>query len=154
MNRRKLRNALAITAYLAALLLLMPLSYYDISAWLFLFPVFCLSVVLILYKAFPKTREKASTVAISGIVMFALAIHYLIRITHFCAWRDFGTLYVNRNDPADTLVLKGFSCFLTDDDTQLFEERKLTEHLTWTIPYYKKPIDNPVWAPTRLNFKP
>lgn len=142
---KMLRNSLIVTAYFAILVLLLPLQYYNIAAWPIVFSIICISIVWILPRAFGRSPAKDAETVIVGLAVIYLSVHYCTRVIGFCAWTDYGTLYVNRNDKSDTLVMNGYSCFLTDTDSQLFEERKITEHLKWVMPFDKKPIDAIKW---------
>jgi hypothetical protein len=145
--KRKLRNVLILIVYFTILLLLLPLHYYNISAWPVIFSVICISIVWVLHEAFGRSPDKDTVHVVAGLAILYIGFHCLFKLSCFCAWRDFGTEYVSRTDKSDTLVLEGYSCFLTDTDAQLYEVRKITEHLKWVMPYYKKQIDETRWQP-------
>ena len=147
--KKKLRNVLILIVYFAILVLLLPLHYYNISAWPVVFSVICISIVWVLHEAFGRSPDKDVVHVVAGLAILYISFHCLFRLSCFCAWRDIGTEYVNRTDKSDTLVLEGYSCFLTDTDAQLYEERQITEHLNWIIPYYKKSIDATQWENVR-----
>jgi len=149
--RRKLRNTVIAMVYFAILFLLLPLQYYNISAWPFIFPILCASVVFVLHQLLKRAHQKDAILGIAGVATLFLAIYYFVRITHFCAWTNFGTEYVNRTDKSDTIIMKGYSCFLTDTDAQFFEVRKLTDHLSWVTSFDKVP-DATKWEKLPFNF--
>ena len=143
---KKLKNLILSVLYFSLLLLLLPLQYDNISVWPFVFPILFASVFIVLYRALAKwPRTKEALMIITAITIVFLGFYYFIRIVHFCAYSDFGTVYVNRNDQSDTIVMKGYSCFLTDTDPELVEERKLTDHLKWVTEFTDKPVDPAKW---------
>jgi hypothetical protein len=142
----KLKELLIALAYFLLLFSLLPLEYDNIRARTFVYPLIYVSAAYVLYKAlFERSSEKYAIGLVGGIIAFFFIIYYFLRLIGFCAWSDFGILYVNRNDKSDKIIMRGYGCFLTDTDTQLFEEREITKHLKWVTNFDEKPINTTKW---------
>ena len=144
-----IKKLLLILAYFFLLFCLLPLEYDDIKVRTFVKPLIYASAAFLLYRAVTaKSRDKYAKWLLGGLLTFFFLIYLFFKLIGFCAWGDFGIQYVNRNDNSDRIIMRGYGCFLTDDDTQLFEERLLTKHLKWVTNFDEQPIDKNKWQET------
>jgi|GEM_PF-2881700 hypothetical protein len=132
--------------FLFLLFLFLPLEYDDVEAKTFLYPMIWISIAFIVYKTFPTPSELRTFVfSVGGVAYFLYALSYIPNLIGFCAFRDHGILYINRKDPSRRIKMTGYSCFLTDEDTQLYEERSITKHIKWVKSFDEKPVDTTQW---------
>jgi hypothetical protein len=118
-----LKEVLISVLFLSLLFFLLPLEYDNIKAKTFLYPIILTSVAFIIYRMFPaKSLMRTILFSMGGIMYVLFALSYLINLVGFCAWINHGTLYVNKRNPSVRIISRGYGCFLTDDDGQLFEE--------------------------------
>ena len=124
----------------------LPLKYDDIKAKTFLYPVIWVSIAFVMYRAFPKPSELRTFVfSIGGIAYFLCVLLYIPNVVGLCASRDHGTLYVNKKDPSRRITRTGYSCLLTDEDSQWYEERSITQHIKWVTSFDEKQVDTTKW---------
>jgi hypothetical protein len=145
--RRFSRTEIVVALLLLFLLFFfLPLEYDDIKAKTFLYPMILISIAFVVYKTFPDPSELRTFVfSIGGGAYLLCALLYIPNLIGFCASRDHGTLYVNKKDPSRRITMTGYSCFLTDEDTQLYEERTITQHIKWVTSFDEKPVDTTKW---------
>jgi hypothetical protein len=141
-----LKEVLVSILVLSLLFFLLPLEYDNIKAKTFLYPIIWTSFAFIMYKTFPvKSLMRTILFSIGAIIYVVFALSFIINLTGFCAWINHGTLYVNKRNPSVRIISRGYGCFLTDDDGQLFEERRFTPHIKWVTDFSETPIDTTKW---------
>jgi hypothetical protein len=141
-----LKELLTSILFLSLLFFLLPLEYDNIKAKTFLYPIIWTSFAFIIYKTFPvKSLMRTILFSMGAIIYLVFALSFIINLTGFCAWINHGTLYVNKRNPSARIISRGYGCFLTDDDRQLFEERRITLHIKWVTDFSEAPIDTTKW---------
>jgi hypothetical protein len=145
--RRFSRTEIVVASlFFFLLFFLLPLKYDNIKAKTFLYPIIWISSAFVVYRTFPKPSELRTFIfTIGGGLCFLYALLNIPNLIGFCALRDHGTLYINRKDPSRRIIMTGYSCFLTDDDIQLYQERTITEHIKWVTSFDEKPVDTTKW---------
>lgn len=132
-------------SYFAVLIFLLPLQYDDIRASTFIFPLMWVSVIVVVYKVFYATAASKRGRLKLGVLCFAfLAVYCLAHSIPFCAWTSFGEVYENKGNSRDRIMIRGYSCFLTDTDPYLYEVRYLTSNWKWVTEFHGK-VDTTRW---------
>ena len=125
------------------LFLFLPLEYDNIKAKTFIYPIIWISMGYIVFKAFPKKSLTKSSLLMSLGVIGLLYI--FTHVIGFCAWIKHGTLYINKRDKSIRIICRTYDCLGTAEDCQLFEERRISQHIKWVTSFDKKPIDTSKW---------
>jgi hypothetical protein len=150
-----LKEALVTLIFLFLLFFFLPLEYDNIKAKNFLYPIILASIAFIAYKLLPEPSEMRTFIfSIGGGVYFLLIFFTIPRLIGFCASTDHGVSYVNKKDHSIRLIMRGYACFLTDDDAEFFKEHRITKHIKWVTSFNEQSIDTTKWehAPFILQF--
>ena len=140
--------------YFFLLFFFLPLEYDDMKARTFLTPIIWISIAFVIYRIFPKpSRLRTLVFSIGGGIYFLCAVIYIPILFGFCTSSDHGALYVNRKDPSRRITMTGYGCFLTDENTQLHEERSITQHIKWVTSFDKKQVDTTEWQSVPFMFR-
>ncbi len=62
-----------------------------------------------------------------------------------CAEIDHGVSFIHKKDKSLSLVCRTFECYGTADHCQLYQVRKLTEHIKWVTRFNENPVDTSKW---------
>jgi hypothetical protein len=145
-RRFSLKEFLLTVAYFAFLIFFLPLQYDNIKARTFLYPIIWMSAAFVVYETFFKrSQERLAILKVGRVIAFFLILYFFRGLIPFCAWINHGTLYVNKKDQSITITIKTFECMMTEGDPDLFEERKITQHLKWVTDFNAKTIDTTKW---------
>ena len=114
LRRFSLIEFAGVVAYFVVLFLLSHLQYYHFRLRSVIYPLMWFSVAFVLYKVlFERSRERRGVLQLGGIIGFFVLLYYLIPLTGFCRYTDYGWFYVNEKDPTITIASRGYSCFMT-----------------------------------------
>ena len=145
-KRYSRKEIVVASLFFFLLFFFLPLKYDNIKAKTFLYPIIWICSAFVVHRAFPKPSDLRTFVfTIGGGACFLYVLLHIPNLIGFCGSRDHGTLYVNRMDPSRKITMTAYSCFLTDDDIQLYEERSITQHIKWVTSFDEKPVDTTKW---------
>ncbi|OQP60610.1 hypothetical protein A3860_32875 [Niastella vici] len=137
------KEVLVALIFFLVLFIFLPLEYDNIKAKAIIYPVMWISMGYIVFKAFPgKSLTKSSLLIILGVICLSYTFSHVIG---FCGWIKHGTLYKNKRDKSIRIICRTYECFGTAEGCQLFEERRITEHIKWVTSFDEKPIDTTKW---------
>jgi hypothetical protein len=84
-----------VVVYFVILFLFSHLQYYNFRLRSVIYPLMWLSAAFVLYKAlFERSRERRGILQLGGIIGFFVLLYYLIPLTGFCRYTDYGSSYV------------------------------------------------------------
>jgi hypothetical protein len=141
------RKILFAAIGIIVLLILYRLEYDHFRLSKIVYVIIWIIVPLLIGKYFPKKKSVINYILVTVVVITYLATFLvgLVMITGFCNYGNQETWYVNKNNKSVKIIKRNYACFETDNDTELFKERKLTNHISWVTGFNENPIDTSVW---------
>ena len=149
MKTLSLIKILIITTAIIVLYFLTSLEFDGFKAKTIIYPILWISIGVLGYWYYDFLRGSNSAIRKSilglGFAFYLLGTLFLGLGFLFCAESDHGVIFTNKKDKSLSLVCRTYDCYLTADRCQIYQVRKLTEHIKWVTRFSENPVDTSEW---------